>query len=376
MSDYYQQLGVGRDATQEEIKRAFRKKAAVMHPDRNKSPNAHEEFKQLNEAYQVLSDPQKKQYYDQLGHDNFKRSASQGGFESRGSSAGGFEFDFSDLFSQGGFGNMFDDESIFGDIFGSRQRGGGRKGANRGEDLFINLDIELIDVLNGNEKEINYKRKEKCQACGGTGGSNVVTCRTCNGQGRVSQVTRTILGTMQVMRECPTCNGTGKEIKEKCKKCNGETLTTENHKLKIRIPQGIETGVNLRFQGEGNSGKFGNPYGDLYVQITVKQDLRFKRKGNDLYFSLDVPFYYLVLGEEITVPTLDGDKLVKIPAGTEIGNKLTLRELGLPDFRTKKRGNIYIDLNVKLPTKLSSEERDLFLKIKAIEEGKSKKSWW
>lgn len=371
-NDYYSVLGVEKGASQEEIKRAFRKQAAQKHPDRNKDPNAHEDFKKLNEAYQVLSDDQKRRQYDQFGHSAFQQAQSGGGGGSPYGQGGQFEFDFSDMFNGGGFGSMFEEEGIFGDLFGRRgDRGGGQK--RRGEDLLYELNIELIDVLNGGEKEITYNRLDICKECEGSGGKNVETCPTCKGQGKVAQMTRSILGTVQVMRECPTCKGTGKQIKEKCKLCGGDTIVKIPKTIKIRIPQGVESGTNLRFQGEGNAGKFKAPHGDLYVQINVKDDPRFRREHDTLYTEAKIPFYSLALGDEIVVSTLDGDKKVKIPQGLEIGEKLVLKGLGLPHFRTRKRGDLYINLKVDMPKKLSGKQKELFEQLKQLDE---KKGWF
>lgn len=375
MSDYYEILGVQRGASSDEIKRAFRKKAAQLHPDRNKSANAHEEFKELNEAYQTLSDPQKKQYYDQLGHQAYQQGASQGGFGGAGGSQ--VEFDFSDIFGGGGggFDSMFGDESIFSEMFGG---GRNRQNKHRGSDLLIQVNVDLVDVLHGNEKEVTYEKYDTCDKCKGTGGDEVVTCRTCNGQGKVSQMQRTLLGNVQVMRECPTCSGTGKEILQKCDKCKGETIVKNQSQIKIKIPEGIESGMNLRFQQKGNAGRFGNPAGDLYVQINVNEDKRFVRHGNKLTYKAEIPFYSLILGDEILVSTLDGDKRVKIPSGLNVGEKLILKELGLPDFRTKKRGELVIDLKVTLPKKLNNEQRNLINRLKEIDQKSSTKGkrWW
>lgn len=365
--DYYEILGVSKTSSEQEIKKAFRKKAAEFHPDRNKSPEAPEQFKKVNEAYQVLSNPEKRKMYDQYGSSAF----------SNGGAAGGpgyqdFQFDFSDLFGEG-----FD--SIFGgaggspldQIFGNQRN----QKPKKGRDLSIRIYISLEDVIKGPEKEIEYKRKTKCTHCDGKGGEKVQECKNCNGSGTVQQVTRSLFGNIQVNRECPVCNGTGKEILEKCKTCNGETLVDENHKLKIRIPAGIDTGMNLRFVGEGDFGKFNTPAGDLYIEIVVKDDSGYQRVRNNLVITKKFPIYTFVLGDEVILKTFDGDKKITIKPGTDIGTTITLKELGIPDLRTKKRGDILVELNSEIPKKLSKEEKDLFTKLKELSAKKNQSFW-
>ncbi len=361
--DYYEILGVSRDATEKDLKKAFRKKAAELHPDRNKDPKAPEQFKQVNEAYQVLSDPQKRSMYDQYGSAAFAQDGGAGG--GRGGFGGqGFEFDFSEMFGGADVESMFGDQSIFSDLFGRR---GGRTRTKRGDDIAIAIHATMLDVLNGPEKEISYQRAVHCPQCGGSGGDKVEQCRTCNGSGRVAQVSRSIFGNVQMVRECPTCQGTGKEIVDKCTKCKGDSVVTEQRSFKIRIPQGIENGMNIRFRGEGSAGKFRTEHGDLFVQVNVQPDTRFERSGDDLIIKVPVPVYSLVLGDEIQVSTLDGDTKIRIPAGLNVGEDLILRGLGLPNFRSKKRGNILLKLDINIPKKLKKEERDLYQQLRAID---------
>lgn len=367
-NDYYETLGVSKDSSAEDIKRAFRKKAAQFHPDRNKDPKAPEEFKKVNEAYQVLSDNEKRRVYDQYGSGAFNGSG--GGFN--GYSGGGVEIDFSDIFNGGGFGDIFGDNNPFGDIFGSRRRTQDR---NRGEDIAVRLQVTLEDVINGPEKEISYSRKEQCKTCTGLGGQKVETCKTCKGSGRVAQVSRSLFGNIQVMRECAACKGTGKEILEKCQVCKGESVVDGIRSFKIRIPKGIESGLNLQFTGEGNAGKFQGTSGDLFVQIDVKNDKNYVREGDNLVLNMKLPLYSLVLGDEIEVETFDGNKKVKIPAGLNFGEKLTLEGLGIPNMRTKHRGNIVLKVDVDMPKNLSKEEKDLYLRLQEISERKGKPFW-
>jgi molecular chaperone DnaJ len=359
-SDYYDILGVSRDANEKEIKSAFRKKAAALHPDRNKDPKAPEEFKKVNEAYQVLSDPEKRKMYDQYGSAAFNGGGGYGG----GFDPNGMQFDFSDLFG-GGFDSIFGDANPFSDIFG-----GGRRTSqptNRGADVHLRVTISLDDVISGPEKTIRYNRRERCTTCNGQGGTKVETCTNCKGSGRVTQVTRSILGNMQVVRECPECQGTGKKILEKCQACRGESVVEASHEMKIRIPKGIDSGLSLRFRGEGNAGKFGGESGDLFIEITVQNDKRFVRNGDDLHVDIELPLYSLVLGDEIVVSTLDGDKKVKIPAGIQIGEKLSMRELGLPNMRTQKRGDIILTIKTEIPKKVRKEEKELYERLRDLD---------
>lgn len=370
-TDYYEILGVSRNATEKEIKSAFRKKASTLHPDKNKDPKAPEDFKRVNEAYQILSDPQKRKTFDQYGSNAFANGG--GGAGSGGFGGGnGQEFDFSDIFG-GGFSSMFGDESPFGDIFGGGQRA--KSKSNQGTDVHVSIKVTLEDVISGDEKTIRYNRKEKCSTCGGKGGSKVETCKTCNGEGRVAQITRSILGNMQVVRECPECRGTGKKILEKCQVCKGESIVDASREMKIRIPKGIESGMNLRFQEEGNAGQFNGKSGDLFVEVEIQVDNRFVRSGDDLIFDIDLPIHSFVLGDEIIIPTFDGNKKVKIPAGMQVGEKLSLRELGIPNLRNQKRGNIIIKVNALIPKKLSKDEKEIYQRLKDIDSEKPKGFW-
>jgi molecular chaperone DnaJ len=369
-SDYYDILGVSKGATEKEIKSAFRKKAAAFHPDKNKDPNAANEFKKINEAYQILSDPAKRKTYDQYGSAAFQNGGAGGNPFGNGQ---GFEFDFSDIFGGGGFDNVFGGGSPFGDLFG---RANTTENVNRGQDISLKIKVTLNDVLHGPEKEIKFERKEKCKNCNGFGGSKIETCKTCDGKGRVMQVARSLFGNMQVNRACPECNGTGKRIIEKCNVCAGQSIVQGVKTMKIRIPQGIESGLSLRFKGEGDAGKFNSENGDLYIEIEVEPDKRFVRKGDHLTAHFNLPIYSLVLGDEIIVSTLDGDKKVKVPQGLEIGEKLVLKNLGLPNIRTKSRGDFIIEITVEIPKKLSREEQSYFEKLRGLAKEKKDKRFW
>lgn len=359
--DYYDILGVNKGATEQEIKKAFRKKAAELHPDRNKSPNASQDFKRVNEAYQVLSDPQKRATYDRFGSAAFE-NGDGAGF----GSGQGVQFDFSDFFG-GGFDSVFEGNSPFEDLFGF---GGNPRKKKRGSDLQINLEIELSDVLNGPEKEIQFSKKVSCDKCGGKGGSKTQKCRTCGGSGRVTQVTRSILGNIQVAKECQTCHGTGEEILDKCDKCNGSGTIDKVSTLKIRIPRGIEDGMTLRFTNEGNSIGSKGDNGDLFINITIKKHASIRRNQSNLVLDLIVPIYSVVLGEKYQVETLDGLKQIDIPAGFKVGQKILLKGLGLPQLNSSTRGDFIVNIIPDIPSKLSSEERKIFESLRDL--GKSK----
>lgn len=365
-TDYYEILGVSKEASDKEIKSAFRKKAAAFHPDKNKDPKAPEEFKKVNEAYQILSDPEKRRVYDQYGSAAFQNGGGAG-FDPNG-----MQFDFSDIFG-GGFDSIFGDANPFADIFGGRRSA---QDVNKGGDVHLRVTISLEDVIHGPEKTIRYNRKESCNQCKGQGGTNIETCPTCKGAGRVAQVTRSILGNMQVVRECNDCHGTGKKIIDKCTVCKGESLVDASRELKIRIPKGIESGMNLRFKNEGSAGKFNNPSGDLFIEIQIQEDKRYQRQGDDLMLNVTLPIHSLVLGDEINVETLDGEKKVKIPAGLQLGEKLSLKELGLPNMRTHKRGNIIITIKADIPKSIKKEERVLYEQLRELHRTKGKNSFF
>lgn len=362
-SDYYEILGVSKDASETDIKKAFRKKAVEYHPDRNKSPDAAEKFKKVNEAYQVLSDPEKRKMYDRFGSSAF--TGANAGGENYGQQV---QFDFSDLFGEG-FDSIFGESNPFGDIFGGRASS---KDTNRGKDLEIKLDIGLSDVIFATEKTIEFYRKEKCSNCKGNGGSKVEKCSNCNGSGRVAQVTRSLFGNIQVVRPCPKCNATGQVILEKCNVCKGYSTVGTKHSIKIRIPAGVESGMTLRFSGEGDAGKYGGKNGDLYIVLNVKSEKGFIRQGNNLIKEIKIPFYTLILGDTLTFDTFDGEKTIKVPPYTKVGVDLVLKGYGVPDMHTKNRGDIVIKLTPEIPDKLSQEEITLYNKLKEIDINRNK----
>ena len=350
--DYYEVLGVAKGASDDEIKKAYRKLAMKFHPDRvstlpdKEKKEAEDKFKELQEAYAVLSDAQKRQMYDQFGHAGVGgNSASGGGFE--GFSGGA------------GFEDIFD---VFGDIFGGGgRRGGGRNpnGAMRGSDLEYNIQITLEESATGVEKEIKFPRTEKCGTCDGKGTKkpeDVVTCKTCNGVGQV----RFAQGFFSVQQTCPDCHGRGKTIKSPCTDCRGSGLIKENRKVKVTIPAGVENGSTLRLTGEGEAGLNGGPNGDLYVHVTVKQHKVFTRQGKDLHCEVPITFIVASLGGEVDVPTLDGKTVkLKIPEGTQTNQVLRVREKGIKGLRSVLVGDLYCHIYVETPVKLTDAQKEL-----------------
>jgi len=353
--DYYEVLGVSRDATEDEIKKAFRKLARKYHPDVNKDDkDAAEKFKEINEAYEVLKDPEKRARYDQFGH----AGVGQGGFD-----AGNF----------GGFGNFGDFGSdIFEDIFDIFGGGFGRsrrKGPIRGADLRYDLEITLEEAAFGVEKEIEIFRMESCKRCNGTGakpGTSPKTCPTCGGTGQVRKVQN--LGPMQFtnVTTCGNCGGRGHIVEEPCPKCHGRGQSKVGRKLKIKIPAGVDTGSQLRMSGEGEPGELGGPPGDLYVIIRVKPHKLFVRQGDDLIYEAPISFVQAALGDEIEIPTLEEKVKLRIPEGTQPGTRFRLRAKGIPHIKGYGRGDILVRVEVVIPKSLNEKQRELLVKFAKI----------
>ena len=342
--DYYEVLGVAKDADENSIKRAYRKLAMKYHPDRNPDDEkAAENFREVTEAYEVLTDEGKRSRYDQYGH-------------------AGVDEQMQDFWGRGGaqdshafrdFGDMFGD--VFGDMFGGR--GGGR--ATRGADLRYNLTITLEEAANGREVELNIPRHESCNTCHGSGakpGSNPVPCNTCGGHGQVQMQQ----GFFAVRRTCPTCHGAGKRIESPCTSCGGAGRTKVNKKLKVKVPVGVYEGAQVRVVGEGEAGEHGTPSGDLYIVISLKPHKIFERDGADLYCTMPVTFPQAALGAEVDAPTLDGKIKIKIPAGTEGARVFRLRGHGVPDVRTGgQKGDLYVRVHIAVPKKMSARQQQL-----------------
>jgi molecular chaperone DnaJ len=343
--DYYEILGVERNASNDEIRGAFRKLARQYHPDVNKEDGAEEKFKEINEAYGVLSDSEKRARYDRFGK------------EGLGNMGGGFHDYTAD------FGDIF--EELFGQ-FGFSTRGSSRRSPRRGRDLQMQVSLTFEEAVFGVEKEIEFQREETCSRCNGSGaepGTTPTRCSTCNGQGEVRQVRQTFLGQMVQTTTCPTCNGRGETIASPCKTCHATGLERTAIKKKVQVPAGVDGGTQIRLAGEGGPGVYGGPNGSLFLILDVRPHQFFKRRENDILLNLDINVAQAVLGADIEVPTLDGDEKLKIPAGTQPGKIFHIRNKGVPHLRRNARGDQLVIVNVAVPTKLSKEQRELFEKL-------------
>ena len=346
MADYYKILGVSKKATEDDIKKAYRKLAMEYHPDRNQgNKEAEAKFKEVTEAYQVLSDKKKREAYDNLGHENYKQSAQNGGASSQG-----FDFGNGDIFS-----NLGD---IFGEFFGGAFGGSNTKAQDRGRDIRYDLDVTLEEVSRGDIKEIKYSRVGNCKACSGTGAQDkkVKNCGNCSGTGEIRNVSRTIFGQFVNVTYCDVCNGKGKIPLENCKTCKGSGHIREIVETKVKIPQGIETGARIRIAGYGEAGD-GSSFGDLYIFVRVKPHEIFQREGSNIYCTVPISFTTATLGGEIEVPTLEGKVKLKIPAGTQSGKSFKLKSKGLGS--TSVKGDEIITVNIVVPTNLNSKQKDL-----------------
>lgn len=345
--DYYELLGVQRNASDDELKKSFRRLAMKFHPDRNKdNPQAEEQFKKVKEAYDVLSDPKKRAAYDQFGHAGV--DPSMGG----GPGAYGFNAEnFSDIFGD-----------VFGDIFGGGRRGGGRSRAQRGADLRYNLELGLEEAVGGTEVKIRVPTLVNCGECGGSGakkGSSPVTCTTCGGHGNI----RMQQGFFSVQQTCPVCRGTGKQIKDPCRACHGRGRVQEDKTLSVKIPPGVDTGDRIRLAGEGEAGEMGGPAGDLYVQVHVRDHPIFSRDGANLFCEVPIGFPTACLGGELEVPTLDGKVVLKIPPETQTGKQFRLRGKGVRPVRGGPVGDLLCRVRIETPVQLTKEQVDLIKKL-------------
>lgn len=344
--DYYKVLDVPRTATEADIKKAYRRLAMKYHPDRNPDDkDAEDRFKQVKEAYEVLTDAQKRAVYDQHGHDGLDAARQGGG------GAGGFGgADFGDIFGE-----------VFGDIFGGGRRGG-RTQVLRGADLRYELELDLKEAVFGHTCEIEIPRLMECETCEGSGaakGSSPVTCEQCNGHGvvRVSQ------GFFQVQQPCPRCRGSGRTVKNPCDACLGQGRVRRTRKLSVKVPAGVSTGDRIRLGGEGEAGRNGGPPGDLYVEIAVRPHPIFERDGDDLYCEVPVGFATAVLGGSVNVPTLQGEVAIKVPPETQSGRQFRLRDQGVKPVRGGSRGDLYCRVVVETPVNLTAEQRELLRKF-------------
>ncbi|MEL7097647.1 MAG: molecular chaperone DnaJ [Pseudomonadota bacterium] len=352
--DYYEVLGISKGASSDEIKKAYRGKAKELHPDRNAdNPKAEAQFKEANEAYEVLKDADKKAAYDRFGH-----AAFEGGMGGGGGPRGGGPQDFGSAFS-----DVFDD--LFGDFMGGQRGGGGRRAA-RGSDLRYNLRVSLEDAYSGLQKTINVPTSVACTACNGTGaegGSEPTTCPTCSGMGKV----RAQQGFFTVERTCPTCGGLGQIIKDPCKVCQGAGRVEKDRALSVNIPAGVETGTRIRLAGEGEAGMRGGPSGDLYIFIEVADHKLFERDGTNLFCRVPVSMGTAALGGSIEVPTIDGGRgRVQIPAGSQSGRQMRLRGKGMPALRGGGPGDMFIELAVETPVNLTSRQKELLQEFEEL----------
>lgn len=351
--DFYEVLGLSKTADEKEIKRAYKRLAMKYHPDRNQGDKESEsKFKEIKEAYEILSDAQKRAAYDQYGHAAFE----QGGFGGQGGGGFGGGADFGDIFGD-----------VFGDIFGGSRR---QQRAARGSDLQYNMDLTLEEAVRGVAKEIRIPTLETCDKCHGSGakeGTSAETCSTCHGAGQV----HLRQGFFTVQQACPTCHGRGKVIKEPCSKCHGDGRVERSKTLSVKIPAGVDTGDRIRLSGEGEAGENGAPAGDLYVQVHVRQHHIFERDGNNLYCEVPINFAIAALGGEIEVPTLDGRVKLKIPAETQTGKMFRMKGKGVKSVRSSSIGDLMCRVVVETPVKLNEKQKELMQQLGESFGGKS-----
>lgn len=344
--DYYEVLGVGRDADEAALKKAFQTLARKLHPDVNShDPEAEEKFKEAAEAYEALSDPERRRTYDAYGHEGLR----SGGFSPRSAGFGSFEDVISSLFGRG--------DDIFGDIFGSRS-----SGPATGADVGVGVEITLAEVLTGARRDVEFDAVATCEHCRGNGaepGTPIHTCETCGGAGQVREVTQTAFGQMLRTGACPTCRGAGKIAEAPCEVCGGQGRLMKARIFEVEVPAGIESGQRIRIAGSGHAGEPGGGSGDLYVDVTIAADDRFERSGTELATATTISATRAMLGGELTVETLDGEREVSLPAGSQPGDRLTLRGLGLPSLRGGSRGDLHVIVDVVVPTGMDAEQLEL-----------------
>lgn len=346
--DYYEVLGLQKGASDEDIKRAFRKLAKQYHPDVNKEPGAEEKFKEIGEAYAVLSDPDKKRQYDQFGHAAFQGGGS-GGF----SGFNAEDFDFSSIF-----------DDLFGGSFGGFGFSGssGRRSANRptkGRDRLVTLELTFLEAILGCKKTIQLDLDETCEKCDGKGGFGEKTCSTCNGRGRVIEQSRSLFGIYQTESTCPDCNGKGKTYDEKCNKCKGTGHTKKKKEIEITIPEGVDNGYQLKITGKGEAGFNGGPNGDIYIEFKVGKSKVFEREDENLYLTVPLTITEAILGCKKEIPTIDGNVILEVKAGTQEGSKLRLKGKGVKLANSIRKGDLYVIFHVVIPSKLSREQKKL-----------------
>jgi molecular chaperone DnaJ len=347
--DYYEVLQVERTASDGELKAAYRKLAMQYHPDRNpNNPDAEEKFKACSEAYQVLSDPDKRAAYDRFGHAGVGAAGAAGN-----PFAGG-------PFAQGDIGDIFGD--LFGEMFNMGTRGGRASRAQRGRDIKFDLRMEFEEAIFGIEREINIRRAETCNDCTGTGsegGRQPETCQQCGGRGQI----RTQQGFFSVARTCPVCSGTGSVVRHPCKTCRGDGRVAREHKILVKVPAGVENETRIRYGGEGDAGKWGGPSGDLYVVLEVRPHKFFERDGDDLHCVMPISFPQASLGTELEIETLHGQETLKVPEGTQSGKEFRLRGKGVPHLNSHGRGDLVVEVRVQTPAKLTKQQKELMRQL-------------
>ena len=366
--DYYEVLGVNKNATDEELKKAYRKLAKKYHPDANpdNKKEAEAKFKEVNEAYETLSDPQKRKMYDQFGPDGPQGFGGAGG--PFGGQGGYYSYSSSGFDGFGDFGDLGDIfSSFFGGGFGGRNSSRRQNGPRKGADLNFHIDITFEQAFLGVEKEIIITRDEECGVCHGTGakpGTSPIKCKVCNGTGQVKQVQNTILGQMQTTRTCSECHGTGEIIQEPCQNCNGKGKIRKQPKVKVKIPAGIDDGQTVVLRGEGEPGEKGGPKGDLYITVKIKRHSIYTRKGNNVLCEVPITITQASLGAELEIPMVDGSKeKYKIPDGTQTGTKFTIRNKGFKSINSGSTGDFIFTVTVQTPKRLTKEQRELLVQL-------------
>ncbi len=364
--DYYEVLGLSRSASADEIKKAYRKLAKKYHPDLNKEPDAADKFKEVAEAYEVLSDENKKAAYDQYG---FAGVNGQGGFDpfSQGFTSGGFD-DISDIFSSFFGGGM-------GGFSGRSQT---RNGPRRGQDHLMSVDISFLDACFGVKKDVDLTVDETCKACNGSGAaspSDIETCKTCHGTGMVIQTRSTMLGQMQTQSVCPDCRGTGRRIRKVCPQCRGAGYQTKRTTITVEVPAGAQSGNQIRYSGKGGRGENGGPNGDLYIEINVQPHKMYERMGDDIFLEVPVSAVDAALGAKVDVPTIHGDCELAIPAGTQDGTKIRLKGKGVINRKTGRNGSQICIVKIHVPKTLSRKEKELYRELQKIQNGSDDSIW-
>jgi molecular chaperone DnaJ len=365
--DYYEVLGVSKDASDTDIKKAYRKLAKKYHPDVSEDPDAERKFKEVQEAYDVLSDSQKRSQYDHFGHEGANANFGGQGFGGQGFGGGFDGFDFGDIFS-----------AFFGGERG-QQQSSGRARPRKGSDIRRRMSVSFKDSIFGKKEKIKIPVYQECHVCHGSGAKSkddIKTCPKCHGTGTVIQESQTLFGRTQTRTTCPRCGGTGKIVENPCPNCQGEGVEKVTKTVEVNVPAGIETGQQIRLQGYGNKGMNGGPNGDLYIVFEVQKSDTFRREGDDIVIDVPITFSQAALGDEIEVPTVYGDVMLKIPSGTQSGSKFRIRGKGAPNVRTKRKGDQHVIAHVVTPTKLSTEQKKLFEQLADVEDDPGHKTLW